>query len=91
MVSKLEGNLTQCTLYTTDKWIIHIAYDKFIIMANYDVKHFPIQITHPGIYNYSHYQIDVKHDFPAGDFPLVIRTRRDGDKFELNGMEGHKK
>lgn len=88
---KLEGNLTQCTLYTTDKWIIHIAYDKFIIMANYDVKHFPIQITHPGIYNYSHYQIDVKHDFPAGDFPLVIRTRRDGDKFELNGMEGHKK
>lgn len=88
---KLEGNLTQCTLYTTDKWIIHIAYDKFIIMANYDVKHFPIQITHPGIYNYSHYHIEIKHDFPAEDFPIVIRTRRDGDKFELNGMEGHKK
>jgi tRNA(Ile)-lysidine synthase len=41
---------------------------------NYPFICFPIQITHPGIYNYSHYQIDVKHDFPAGDFPLVIRA-----------------
>ncbi|UQW81303.1 tRNA lysidine(34) synthetase TilS [Staphylococcus edaphicus] len=88
---KLEGNLTQCTLYTTDKWIIHIAYDKFIIMANYDVRYSPTKITHPGTYNYSHYHIDIKDDFPTEDFPLVIRTRRDGDKFKLNGVKGHKK
>ena len=31
---QLEGKVTQCTIYTTDKWNIYIAYDKFIIILD---------------------------------------------------------
>ena len=87
----MEENIAQSTLYTTDKWIIYIAYDKFIIMANDDVKLSPAKMNQSGTYNYSHYSIDINNDLPAFEFPLVVRTRNDGDKFELNGMKGHKK
>ncbi|WP_426704004.1 tRNA lysidine(34) synthetase TilS [Staphylococcus shinii] len=84
-------NIAQSTLYTTDKWIIYIAYDKFIIMANDDVKLSPAKIDQSGTYNFSHYSIDINNDLPTFEFPLLVRTRNDGDKFELNGMKGHKK
>ena len=87
----MEENIAQSTLYTTDKWIIYIAYDKFIIMANDDVKLSPAKMNQSGTYNYSHYSIDINNDLPTFEFPLVARTRNDGDKFELNGMKGHKK
>jgi len=88
---QLNSNLSQSRVYTTDKWIIHIAYDKFIIMANYDVSLSPIKIVQPGIYNYGHYHIDIKETISTIEYPLTIRTRKDGDKFVLNGINGHKK
>ncbi|GGB93918.1 tRNA(Ile)-lysidine synthase [Staphylococcus nepalensis] len=88
---QIENHVSQCTLYTTDKWNIYIAYDKFIIMANYNESLVPIQIQHPGVYNYGHYSIDITNDFPNECYPLLVRTRNDGDKFKLNGVQGHKK
>lgn len=88
---KLEGNLTQCTLYTTDKWIIHIAYDKFILMANYEQALSQIKVNQPGTYTFSRYNIEIQADLPQDEFPLTIRTRQVGDKYELNGSTGHKK
>lgn len=87
----MDENIAQSTLYTTDKWIIYIAYDKFIIMANDDVQLSPTKMNQSGTYNYSHYSIDINNDLPTVEFPLVVRTRNDGDKFELNGTKGHKK
>lgn len=87
----MDENIAQSTLYTTDKWIIYISYDKFIIMANDDVKLSPTKMNQSGTYNYSHYSIDINNDLPTVEFPLVVRTRNDGDKFELNGTKGHKK
>lgn len=88
---QLAENIAQTTLYTTDKWIIHIAYDKFIIMANYEAKLQPTKINQQGIYNFGHYTIQVTKHVPLDCFPLVVRTRKDGDKFALNGRAGHKK
>ncbi|MGI2236786.1 tRNA lysidine(34) synthetase TilS [Staphylococcus cohnii] len=88
---QLEGKVTQCTIYTTDKWNIYIAYDKFIIMANYDKCLVPTKILQPGLYHYGHYSIDITDNFPKDDYPLVVRTRNNGDKFKLNGVKGHKK
>lgn len=88
---QLTENITQCTLYATHEWIIHIAYDKFIIMANCKEKLAPTKIDQPGAYNYGRYSIDITNEFPTFEYPIVIRTRKDGDKFELNGMKGHKK
>ncbi len=88
---QLNSNLSQSRVYTTDKWIIHIAYDKFIIMANYDVSLSPTKIVQPGTYNYGHYHIDIKETISTIEYPLIIRTRKDGDKFVLNGVDGHKK
>ncbi|MEP9853568.1 tRNA lysidine(34) synthetase TilS [Staphylococcus aureus] len=88
---QLAENVTQCILYASHEWIIHIAYDKFIIMANYEKKLAPIKIDQLGIYNYGRYSIEITNEFPTFEYPLVIRTRNDGDKFELNGKKGHKK
>ena len=60
-------------------------------MANDDVKLSPTKMNQSGTYNYSHYSIDINNDLPTVEFPLVVRTRNDGDKFELNGTKGHKK
>lgn len=88
---KLEGNLTQCTLYTTDKWIIHIAYDKFILMANYEQVLSQIKVNQPGTYTFGRYNIQLKDDLPPDNYPLTIRIRQVGDKYELNSSVGHKK
>lgn len=60
-------------------------------MANYDKFLMPTKILQPGLYHYGHYRISVTDDFPEDDYPLVIRTRNNGDKFKLNGIKGHKK
>jgi tRNA(Ile)-lysidine synthase len=49
------------------------------------------RFNHPGVYNYGHYSIDITNDFPNECYPLLVRTRNDGDKFKLNGVQGHKK
>ena len=60
-------------------------------MANCKEKLAPTKIDQPGVYNYGRYSIDITNEFPTFEYPIVIRTRKDGDKFELNGMKGHKK
>lgn len=90
-LTQIASNHAQCTLYTTDKWIIHIAYDKFILMANYEQALSQIKVNQPGTYTFSRYNIEIQADLPQDEFPLTIRTRQVGDKYELNGSTGHKK
>lgn len=88
---QIASNIAQCTLYATDKWIIHIAYDKFILMANYEQALSQIKVNEPGAYTFGHYTIEIINILPVENYPLTIRTRQDGDKFQLNGDNGHKK
>jgi tRNA(Ile)-lysidine synthase len=88
---QLRENVSQSILYSSEKWIIHIAYDKFIIMANYSQQLRNVTITQPDMYQFGHYNIEINKAMPQHQFPLTVRTRKDGDKFKLNGVEGHKK
>ena len=88
---QLSENVSQSILYSSEKWIIHIAYDKFIVMANYSQQLNNVTITEPDMYQFGHYNIEINKAMPQHQFPLTVRTRKDGDKFKLNGVEGHKK
>ena len=91
---QIRNDKSQFNIHVTDEWIIQIAYDKFIIMANYEHSLLEEQIvTHPYTYQFGHYLITIhpNENNEAIDWPLTIRTRRDGDKFKLNGSHGHKK
>ncbi|WP_342610521.1 tRNA lysidine(34) synthetase TilS [Staphylococcus hsinchuensis] len=88
---QISSNIAQCTLHTTDKWIIQVAYDKLAIMANDVTKLNPISVNQPGTYIFGAYQIVVNHTISKQQFPITIRTRNNGDKFQLNGAHGHKK
>ena len=91
---QIESKQSQIKIPLTEKWIIQIAYDKFIIMAHYEQSLLEEQIvTHPYTYQFGHYLITIhpNENDKAIDWPLTIRTRRDGDKFKLNGSHGHKK
>ena len=91
---QIESKQSQIKIPLTEKWIIQIAYDKFIIMAHYEQSLLEEQIvTRPYTYQFGHYLITIhpNENDKAIDWPLTIRTRRDGDKFKLNGSHGHKK
>lgn len=91
---QIRNDKSQFNIHVTDEWIIQIAYDKFIIMAHYEQSLLEEQIvTHPYTYQFGHYLITIhpNENDEAIDWPLTIRTRRDGDKFKLNGSHGHKK
>lgn len=91
---QIRNDKSQFNIHVTDEWIIQIAYDKFIIMAHYEHSLLEEQIvTHPYTYQFGHYLITIhpNENDEAIDWPLTIRTRRDGDKFKLNGSHGHKK
>ena len=51
------------------------------------------KLLRPYTYQFGHYLITIhpNENDEAIDWPLTIRTRRDGDKFKLNGSHGHKK
>ena len=62
-------------------------------MAHYEQSLLEEQIvTRPYTYQFGHYLITIhpNENDEAIDWPLTIRTRRDGDKFKLNGSHGHK-
>ena len=91
---QIESKQSQIKIPLTEKWIIQIAYDKFIIMAHCDQSLLDEQIVaHPHTYQFGNYVITIhpNDNDEAIDWPLTIRTRRDGDKFKLNGSHGHKK
>lgn len=88
---QLRGSVNQTILYSSEKWIIHIAYDKFIIMAKFSQQLKTLTITQPDMYQFGHYSIEINKAMPRHQFPLTVRTRNNGDKFKLNGVEGHKK
>lgn len=90
-LTQIASNHAQCTLYTTDKWIIHIAYDKFILMANYEQVLSQIKVNQPGTFTFGRYNIQLKDGLPPDNYPLTIRIRQVGDKYELNSSVGHKK
>lgn len=85
---------SQFTIDITDKWIIQISYDTFIIMTNTemnDVSSIKV-IETPHTYHFGDYEIIIQSDFPLEQLPLTIRTRQNGDRFLLNGSENkHKK
>lgn len=88
---QLSESVSQSILYSSDKWIIHIAYDKFIIMAKYSQQLRTLTISQPDMYQFGYYSIEINKAMPKHQFPLIVRTRQNGDKFKLNGVEGHKK
>ena len=91
---QIQSNKSQFNLDLTDKWIIQIAYDTLIIMANTemsDVNSTQV-IEVPHTYRFGDYEIEIQPDFPLNQFPLTIRQRQNGDRFLLNGYAGkHKK
>ncbi|BCU53224.1 tRNA(Ile)-lysidine synthase [Staphylococcus auricularis] len=84
-------NIAQVQLYTTDKWIIELVYDKFVIMEKNEVEVQSQQLEHAGSYAFGHYEIQIKGTMSAVTYPLTVRTKREGDRFKLNGQSGHKK
>ncbi|RIM69828.1 tRNA lysidine(34) synthetase TilS [Staphylococcus arlettae] len=88
---QLASSVAQATLFSTDKWIIHIAYDKFIIMAKDNQILRTMQISQEGHYRFGHYQIHIHETLPSEEYPLKIRTRKPGDRYQLSGKQGHKK
>ncbi|RIL73111.1 tRNA lysidine(34) synthetase TilS [Staphylococcus devriesei] len=89
---QISSQLAQFEITLSEKWIIQIAYDKFILMAKNKKPVLDEQIiTHADTYRFGSYRITISSDLAMQYFPLTIRTRRDGDKFKLNGRNGHKK
>lgn len=92
--NQISSQKSQFIIDITDKWIIQIAYDTLIIMANTemcDVNSTQV-IEVPHTYRFSDYEIEIQPDFPFNQFPLTIRQRQNGDRFLLNGYTGkHKK
>lgn len=92
--NQISNQKSQFTIDITDKWIIQIAYDTLIIMANTemnDVNSTQV-IEVPHTYRFGDYEIEIQPDFPLNQFPLTIRQRQNGDRFLLNGYAGkHKK
>lgn len=84
-------NIAQVQLYTTDKWIIELVYDKFVIMEKNEVEVQSQQLEHAGCYTFGHYEIQINGTMSAATYPLTVRTKREGDRFKLNGQSGHKK
>ena len=91
---QIQNEKSQFHIDITDKWIIQIAYDTLIIMANTemsDVNSTQV-IEVPHTYRFGDYEIEIQPDFPFNQFPLTIRQRQNGDRFLLNGYTGkHKK
>ncbi|KKI62340.1 tRNA(Ile)-lysidine synthetase [Staphylococcus warneri] len=92
--NQISNQKSQFTIDITDKWIIQIAYDTLIMMANTemnDVNSTQV-IEVPHTYRFGDYEIEIQPDFPLNQFPLTIRQRQNGDRFLLNGYAGkHKK
>ncbi|MCY1570080.1 tRNA lysidine(34) synthetase TilS [Staphylococcus pettenkoferi] len=90
---QIEGTVAQAEVHTTDKWIIRIAYDKFIIMANSSngEPSSPLTIREAGTYHFNHYEIVVRQELPQDILPLRVRTKKDGDRVALNHHTGTKK
>lgn len=89
---QISSQLAQFEITLSEKWIIQIAYDKFILMAKNKKPVLDEQIiTHADTYRFGSYRITISSDLAMQHFPLTIRTRRNGDKFKLNGRNGHKK
>ena len=92
--NQISNQKSQFIIDITDKWIIQIAYDTLIIMANTemsDVNSTQV-IEVPHTYRFGDYEIEIQPDFPFNQFPLTIRQRQNGDRFLLNGYTGkHKK
>lgn len=89
---KINSEIAQFEITLSEKWIIQIAYDKFIIMAQNETDILTEQIvTNANTYRFGTYIIKVHPSIEQQSLPLTIRTRHDGDKFKLNGQKGHKK
>ncbi|MGJ5713494.1 tRNA lysidine(34) synthetase TilS [Staphylococcus auricularis] len=88
---QIAKNIAQVQLYTTDKWIIELVYDKFVIMEKNEVDVHSRQLEQAGRYVFGHYEIQINATMPAATYPLTVRTKREGDRFKLNGQAGHKK
>ena len=89
---QMDTDIAQCTLYTADKWIIQIAYDKLVIMANHTITRWhAMTIKHAGTYTFNGYDIVIDTTMPTEAFPLQVRTRQPGDRVALHHGVGHKK
>lgn len=91
--NQFESNQAQFNINITEKWIIQISYGKLIIMAKNKLDHYDKQqlIQQPGIYRFNNYMVNIDIDLPQYLYPLIIRTRQNGDKFQINGQYKHKK
>jgi len=89
---QINSRVAQIEITLSETWIIQIAYDKFIIMAKKETPALKAQVvTQPGTYYFGKYVITIHAQNACWEWPLTIRTRRNGDKIKMNGREGHKK
>ena len=89
---QISNQIAQFEISLTEKWIIQIAYDKFIILAKNEPSLLDNQIVNDAdTYRFGHYLVVIHPTIPKRQLPLLIRTRHNGDKVELNGQKGHKK
>ena len=89
---QINSRVAQIEITLSETWIIQIAYDKFIIMAKKEAPVLKEQVvTQPGTYRFGDYVIIIHAQNACWEWPLTIRTRRNGDKIKMNGREGHKK
>lgn len=89
---QISNQIAQFEISLTEKWIIQIAYDKFIILAKNEPSLLDNQIVNDAdTYRFGHYLVVIHPTIPKQQLPLLIRTRHNGDKVELNGQKGHKK
>lgn len=89
---QISNQIAQFEISLTEKWIIQIAYDKFIILAKNEPSLLDNQIVNDAdTYRFGHYLVIIHPTIPKQQLPLLIRTRHNGDKVELNGQKGHKK
>lgn len=90
--AQIDSEIAQFEISLTEKWIIQMAYDKFIILAKNEPSLLDNQIVNQAnTYRFGSYHIVIHPTIPHDQLPLLIRTRRNGDKVELNGQQGHKK
>ncbi|EHJ08348.1 tRNA lysidine(34) synthetase TilS [Staphylococcus simiae] len=91
--NQFESSQAQFNINITEKWIIQISYGKLIIMAKNKYPHYDkeLLIQQPGLYHFNNYVVEINVGLPQYLYPIVVRTRQNGDKFQLNGQYNHKK
>lgn len=82
MIRVLQSDATHASFAIAPGWHIQIAYDKLIVRNKNEKIDDKLEVVSPGKYYFNDYKIEIKDEIQ----PITIRTRKDGDVIEINGM-----